>query len=127
VIFAVVLGASIHGGLTIEGFVLKVAAPLAPALLLALRQHSEQTEAAARLDKLKDHAETVWKQALARKSKADVTTLSRNLQDEILENRRKSPLVFDRIFKGLRRDYEIQMNHGVAHYVEEAKATLKIG
>jgi len=127
VIFAVVLGASIHGGLTIEGFVLKVAAPLAPALLLALRQHSEQTEAAARLDKLKDHAETVWKQALARRSKADVTTLSRNLQDEILENRRKSPLVFDRIFKGLRRDYEIQMNHGVAHYVEEAKATLKIG
>lgn len=125
-IFAVVLGALFSGGLTIEDFVLKVAAPLAPALLLGLRQFSEQTEAATRLDKLKDHSEAIWKQALARKSKADVTALSRSLQDEIFENRRKSPLVFDGIFKRLRCDYEIQMNHGVAHFVEEAKKSLKM-
>ncbi len=125
-IFAVVLGFSFRGGLTVENFVLKVAAPLAPALLLGLRQFSEQREAATRLDRLKDQAETIWKQALGQKSKSEITALSRSLQDEILENRRKSPLVFDLIFKRLRSDYEIQMNYGVADYVAEAKQTLQI-
>ena len=125
-IYAVVFGLSFRGGLTIENFVLKVAAPLAPALLLGLRQFSEQIEAATRLDRLKDHCETIWKQALDHKSKSEATALSRSLQDEILENRRKSPLVFDAIFKRLRRDYEIQMNHGVADYVADAKQRLQI-
>ena len=126
-IFAVVLGLSLKGGLTIENFILKVAAPLAPAFLIGIRQFFEQTETATRLDKLRAHSEAIWSDALARKAKADVTALSRSLQDEILENRRKSPLVFDKIFKGLRRDYEIQMTHGVAYYVDEAKKRLKIG
>jgi SMODS-associating 4TM effector domain len=91
-IFIVVFGLSLGTGLTMEDFVIKVAALLAPALVLGIRQYREQTEAAARLDRLKDHSDSLWKDVLSGKSKTALTTRSRNLQDEILENRRKSPL-----------------------------------
>ncbi len=125
IIFLLLLALSLGGDLTLEDFMLKVAAPVSPALVLGLRQFSEQTEAASRLDSLKGHSETIWEQALGRKAKADVDSLSRSLQDEIFENRRKSPLVFDAVFSRLRRDYESQMNHGVAYYVDEAKRSLR--
>jgi hypothetical protein len=123
-VFLIVLSVAFGNGVTIEDFVLKVAAPLAPALLLGIRQFYEQIESASRLDKLKEHAERLWKDALAGRSKTEVTSRSRNLQDEILENRRKSPLVFDGIFKRLRPSYEQQMNFGVAELVAEAKQKL---
>ena len=123
-LFTVLLSLSLGSGFTIEDFVLKVAAPLAPALLLGLRQFSEQREAANRLDSLQNHAERLWKDALSGMPEAEITVKARGLQDEIFENRRKSPLVFDAIFKRLRRDYEIQMNHGVDEFVSEAKKRL---
>ena len=55
----------------------------------------------------------------------EITVRARSLQDEIFENRRKSPLVFDAIFKRLRRDYEMQMNYGVDEFVSEAKKRLE--
>ena len=125
-IFVIVLAIGFTHNFTIEDFVLKVVAPLAPALVLGIRQFYEQIEAASRLDTLKGHAELLWKDALAGKSKTEVTNRSRNLQDEILENRRKSPLVFDGIFKKLRPNYEQQMNFGVAELVAEAKQKLEL-
>lgn len=115
---------ALRNGLTVEDFVLKVAAPLAPAVLLGVRQFRDQVEAASRLDKLKEHAERLWHDALAGKPDTEVSAMSRALQDEILENRRKSPLVFDYIYKKLQRDYELQMNHGVTELVTEAKNTI---
>lgn len=124
VIFLVVLLLAMGNGFTIEDFVLKVAAPLSPAFLLGYRQFTEQMDAAARLDKLKEHAERLWVDALAAKPESEITTRSRGLQDEILENRRKSPLIFDVLFKHLRRDYEGQMNHGASEFIAEAKQKL---
>ena len=124
VIFLTVLCLAMGNGFTIEDFVLKVAAPLSPALLLGIRQFAEQLEAASRLDTLKEHAERLWADALSGKQEADITLRSRGLQNEILENRKRSPLVFDWIFKRLRRDYETQMNHGIAEFVAEAKQKL---
>lgn len=123
-LFIVLLSLSLGNNFTIEDFVLKVAAPLAPALLLGLRQFSEQREAANRLDSLQNHAERLWKDALSGMSVVEINVRARSLQDEIFENRRKSPLVFDAIFKRLRRDYEMQMNHGVDEFVSEAKKRL---
>lgn len=125
-VFLIVFCVAFGNGFTIEDFVLKVIAPLAPALLLGIRQFYEQIEAASRLDRLKEHSERLWRDALAGKSKTEVTNRSRNLQDEILENRRKSPLVFDGIFKRLRPSYELQMNFGVDELVAEAKQKLKL-
>jgi hypothetical protein len=115
-----------HGALTIENFVLKVAAPLSPALLLGVRQFTEQMDASIRLDKLKEHAERLWADALSGKDEAEMTARARGLQDEILENRRGGPLVLDAIYKRLQRSYEAQMNHGIAELVAEAKQTLKL-
>src|SRR5688500_11900089 len=105
-IFVTVLFLAMGNGFTIEDFVLKVAAPLSPALLLGYRQFTEQMETATRLDKLKEHAERVWADALSGKPEAEVTARARGLQDEILENRRRSPPVFDALFKRLRQEYE---------------------
>lgn len=125
-VFVVVLILALGDGFMVEDLVLKALVPLAPALLLGIRQYSEHIEAAARLDKLKDHAEKLWNEALSgKKSPTYLTTAARGLQDEILEGRRRSPLVFDVIFKRLRRDYEIQMNHGATELVTEAKIKLE--
>lgn len=115
---------ALANGLTMEEFFLLVAAPLAPSLLIGYRQYSEQQEAADRIDKLKDHCDKVWGDALDGKSADDIAVKSRSLQDEIFESRKKSPLVFDFIFKKLRSGYESQMNHGSAEYISEAKRVL---
>ena len=94
--------------------------------MIALRQFTEQREAADRLDKLKDHCGTIWKEALSGRSESALTDMSRNLQDEILENRRKAPPVLDLVFKRLRNDYEANMNHATDYFVSEAKSALKI-
>ena len=124
VIFAVVLAAGLKTGLTLEDFILKVVAPLAPALVLGIRQVSEQMDTANRLDKLKEHAERLWDEALNGSPETEITLKTRNLQDEILENRKRGAMVFDWVFKRLRSDYETQMNHGVAEFVVEAKQRL---
>lgn len=124
VVFVVVLWLAFGRGFTVEDFVLKVVAPLAPALALGIRQFNEQMDGAARLDKLKEHAERLWNDALNGNSASEMTTAARRLQDEILESRRRSPLVFDGIFRRLQRDYEGQMNYGVAELAAEAKQRL---
>lgn len=126
VAFLGVLFLALGSDFTIEDFVVKVAAPLSPALLLGIRQFTEQMEAAARLDKLKDHAEQLWRDAVNGKTGSEITARARGLQDEILDNRKRSPLVFDFIFKRLRSDYEVQMNHGVGELVKEAKLRMKL-
>lgn len=123
-IFIAVLFLSISNGFKIEDCVLKVVVPLSPTLLLGYRQYTEQMEAATRIDKLKEYVEQLWTDALAGKSEQEITARARGLQDEIIEHRRKSPLVFDALYKHLRRSYEIQMNHGVGEFIAEAKAKL---
>jgi len=124
-IFVVVFGLAFVTGMTIDDFVLKVVAPLAPALTIGIRQYREQTDAAERLDKLKAHSENLWKESLSGKSAKVLASKSRNLQDEILDNRKKSPPVFDFIFMRLRPKYEAQMNFGADELVEQAKQKLK--
>jgi hypothetical protein len=96
-------------------------------LLLGIRQFSDQSEAANRSDKLKDHAYSLWTEACDGLPAAELVNKSRALQDEIFENRKRSPSVFDWIFKRLRNKYEAQMNHGAAELVEEAKRKLGLG
>lgn len=123
-VFVTVIWIALGNGLSVENFVLKVAAPLAPALLLGFRQFTEQMEAANRSDKLKEHSERLWKEALNGKLESEITAKSRGLQDEIFENRKRSPLVFDAIYKRLQRSFEVQMNHGVKEFVAEAREKL---
>ena len=123
-IFIIVFGVSLKDSFSMENFILKVLAPLAPVFLLGIRQYREQIDSANRLDKLKDYSESLWKDALSKKSERELTTKSRNLQDEILEHRKKSPPIFDFIFKRLRNSYNEKMNFGLDVFIKEAKQKL---
>ena len=121
VVTLLMAGLGFVGGFTIEKLFLAILLPLSPALILGVRQFAEQTEAANRLDKLKDHAESLWSDSCNGAARARLTSRSRALQDEIFENRKRSPLVFDWIFRRLRNDYNAQVNHGAEELGAEAK------
>ena len=109
------------GGLTLEKFFLVVLAPLIPAVVLGIRQHIEHTEAAARLDKLKERSEELWNQAIRRRlTPQEVTEESYKLQNEIYDNRKRNPLIFNWIYRRLRKQQEEQMNRGAEELIEEA-------
>jgi hypothetical protein len=121
-----ILVVGLIGGLTLEKFFLVIVAPLLPAVVIGIRQYSDQMEAAERLDKLKEHAEELWAAAIQPHSAPDLATKSRFLQDEIFENRRKSPFVFDWIFRRLRNAYEDQMNYSAETLAAEAKRVMGV-
>ena len=102
---------------------IKLLATHVPILEIKLPEH---TDAASRLTRLKDYAVKLWKDALSGKSKTALLKESRILQDEILENRRKNPPVYDFIFKRIRPKFEEQMNYAAEELAEEAKQILKI-
>lgn len=111
--------------LTLADFMMKVVAPLSPCLVVGIRQFFEQTDSANRLDGLKEHCEKIWEKSFPPCSAEAAMLNARNLQDEIFENRRKSPFVFDALFKRLRDKYEKQMQHGVTDYVHYAVTRLQ--
>ena len=116
---------ALHDDLVFGDFVLKVMAPFFPALYLGVRQYMEQKGAVGRMDRLIAHANRLWNDAIAGRSESELVAESRALQDEILEHRRASPLVFDKVFRWLRPRFESQMNYAVEHLVEEARAARR--
>ena len=116
-----VLTVSFLGGLTFERFVLAGVSPLLPVLVLAHREYNEQMEAARTCDELRAHAERLWDAALAaRVSPDELRVDGRDLQDEIYDRRRRSPLIFDWVYRRLRREDEELMNRGAEQLVEQA-------
>jgi SMODS-associating 4TM effector domain len=126
IVTILMIGLGFIRGLTVEKLFLVILLPLSPALLLGVRQLSEQTEAANRLDKLKEYAESLWSDMCNGSARTKLANKCRALQDEIFENRKRSPLVFDWIFRKLRNDYDAQMNHGAVELAKEAKQRFGI-
>lgn len=125
VVSGLVLVASLLRGLTLEAFVLAGLVPLLPALILGVRHYDEQNEAAASADQLKEHAEKMWCDALAGQiSGNEFEIRARELQDEIFDHRRTSPLIFNWVYRRLRRIQEEQMNKGTEALVDEARRVL---
>lgn len=116
-----VLTVSFLGGLTFERFVLAGVSPLLPVLVLAHREYNEQMEAARSCDELRTHVESLWDAALsARIGPDELRVESRDLQDEIFDRRRRSPLIFDWVYSRLRHEDEELMNRGAEQLVEQA-------
>lgn len=124
VIFIVVLVFATYWGLTLEAFLLSVFVPLAPALVLGIRHFMENKEAAARQERLKEHTETLWDEALGGATAEYLTNAARNIQDEILDGRKRNPLVFDAVFRLLRDSHESQMNHAASDLTRQAKERI---
>ena len=102
--------------------VVTMAAPLASGIGLVLKQYRENSDAAARLDKLKAHAEDLFLRALAGATEAELTTDSRTLQDEIFDHRKRNVPVFDQLYDHLRGKQEVQMKANAEEMVRRLEA-----
>ena len=110
-VFAVCVGLAEQW--TIRRLVLAVGAPLFPAVMWAIRECKRQKDAAAELDRLRGYTEQLWDRVSNNTiSEEELTQCSRNLQDAILVGRRERAVVFDWIYRRLRRQHEEQMNVG---------------
>lgn len=119
-----VFWAGIVAGLQVSDLLLIVLVPMAPTLKLSHQQWVEHREAADRLDRLREHAERVWRHAIENPADPNLENEARSLQGEIFDGRKRNPPVFDFVFKSLRNRHEAQMNFGAEHFVDEAERCM---
>jgi hypothetical protein len=100
-------------------FLAYIVAPLASTYVFGYRQMMEHSDAAERLDKLKELSEKIWSDAIAGKDAAALKLKCRALQDQIFEHRKKNPPIFDFVFRWFRDGNEVLMNKGAEALVKE--------
>jgi len=120
ILTVIVLMIGLIGGLTLEKFLLAVLVPLTPAFVFGLRQYTEHNEAAVRLDRLRENAESLVQEIINRRyTPQDLERESYSLQTQIFDNRRRSPLILDWLYSRLRNEDEEKMNKGAESLVQE--------
>ena len=98
-------------GQTLKDSVLTIIFPLLPVFVLGIRQYKEHNDAANRLDRLRERAETIIEDTLAKRfTSQDIEKASYTLQSQIYDNRRRNPLIFEWIYNRLKGDDEDLMN-----------------
>ena len=108
------------GGLTLEKFVLAIVIPLLPAFIFTIRQYIENKQAATRLDNLRENSENIWQQVINRRiTPQELERESYILQNQIYDNRRLSPLIFDWLYYRLKKQNEVEMNKGAETLIKE--------
>lgn len=123
-IIIIVFLVGLIGGLTLEKFVLAIVTPLLPAIIFALRQYIDNKQAANRLDNLREHSENIWQQVINRRiTPQELERESYILQNQIYDNRRLSPLIFDWLYSRLKQQNEEQMNKGAEVLIKELLQT----
>ncbi|EJM88187.1 S-4TM family putative pore-forming effector [Pseudomonas sp. GM60] len=102
-------------------FLAYIVAPLASTYVFGYRQMMEHSDAADRLDKLKELSEKLWSEAASGKEESLLKVKCRALQDQIFDHRKRNPPVFDFLFKWFRDGNETLMNKGAEALVAELK------
>lgn len=100
-------------------FLAFIVAPLASTYVFGYRQMVEHSDAADRLDKLKELSEKIWSDAVVGKDVATLKQKCRALQDQIFDHRKKNPPIFDFLFRWFRDGNEVLMNKGAETLVGE--------
>lgn len=100
-------------------FLAYIIAPLASTYIFGYRQMIEHSDAADRLDKLKEISEKIWSDALAGKDVVTIKLKCRALQDQIFDHRKRNPPTFDFLFRWFRDGNEELMNKGAEALVSE--------
>lgn len=101
---------------TMSTFVLAVANPVMPAVLLGAKQALDHLDAARSSEKLASHANGLLSSAKDLSDEEHARS-SRLLQDEIFDRRRSAPLVFDFLYRWLRPARDLQMNKAAQELV----------
>jgi hypothetical protein len=121
VLFGVVL-ISLAGEMKAEDIILKIYAPVAPAVLWCIREYLRQSEALTGLEKLKSQIEAVWEKALrGNVVRQELFTEAREIQDCLFDGRSRHPLIYNWIYFITRRFQEDGMKIKAAEMVKEAK------
>jgi hypothetical protein len=120
------LGLGLARHMQLADLLLTAVVPLAAGIGLGLRQYKENAEAAARLEKLKDHANDLWARACAGGAEDELAAASRTLQDELFDNRKRNVSVFDWIYRLMRYEHERQMHESAAELVRELEAARSV-
>jgi hypothetical protein len=111
---------------TVQQMILTVYVPLAPAVLWALREIMAQRDAIQADERGLSCVEALWKKALEQKlSPAELTVESVLVQDALFDARSRSPLVFNWVYRLLRKRKQEQMEHKAQQLVKEALAVLE--
>jgi hypothetical protein len=111
---------SILNNFNLQTFVLGIVCPLLPLIIWGAKEYKKHIDVIARLDSLLEFSEKIFNFAINNKSEINkIERYSRSLQDEIYENRNKSPLVPDFLYKILQKTFDIDMKKIVADLVEQ--------
>ena len=124
VLIVLTLFLGLIGNFTLAKLISTVAAPLMPAFVIGIREYKENNKYAVQLDELKKYVESLWDKALSNANPDELTRDSRKLQDEIYNHRRTSPLIFDWLYKHLRKEDEEVMNEAANVLVTKALKSL---
>jgi len=121
ILTALVFVLGLIGGLTLEKFILAVLLPLMPAFIWGFQHYFDNIQPSKGLERLKESIEKLWNKALAGQvTSKELEMKSREIQDEIYHYRCRTPLIFDWIYRLLRRTNEEQMNRSTEAFIEEA-------
>ena len=96
-----------------------------PAFILGIRQYNEHKKSREQLAKLREHLDKLWNRALDNAIPEKLGVASRELQDAIYNHRRSRPIIFDWVYKLLRKKHEALMNKAADEMVNEALESLR--
>lgn len=97
-------------------------APLVPAYIVGLREIMRHTEGLNTSRRLFDYIEELYENAVNKSvSDDELDDCSRFLQDEIFDNRRRAPVIFEWVYKWLRDKNEQLVARSAAELVEQYK------
>jgi len=108
--------------LAMVDFVLSIAVPVLPFLLWSFKEMREHSEAADRLDRLRSFVTNCWRQILAGTiAESDLVQASTQLQDAIFDHRRRSPLVFDWLYRWLKKSLQENADSSAREMLQELR------
>ena len=119
-------GVGLHQDLKVNELILTMYLPTLPLAAFVLREHRKQGDTIETLTTIKAEVEKAWDKALGGASSAELTTISRTLQDAIYRHRTSNPLVFDWLYNRLRKRSEDVTRHAAQQFVAEAQQKLNI-
>lgn len=125
VLSLIVLAVGLFRELTIQDFIVQVVAPLVPAYVVGINISYRNNREIRCTERLIKHADQLWQKVSSEDKKSDLDQRSRDLQNEIYQHRRRSPLIFNWIYQLLWRDKESTMHRSVERLVAEHSKNKK--
>jgi hypothetical protein len=115
----IVIGVASFAGLKVNQLML-IAGGLLPLFRFVTKQYQENKESGERLTKLNNHFDKVWEKVINGESEKDeLEEAARRIQDEIYDNRIKSPLIPDSFYRLYRPKEEVLMTKSADSLVAE--------